>query len=315
MKRSDFGDIVFRRSMMGLSLLVVALIAGMLFVLVKASWASIVHFKFSFLHTTTWDPVFEKFGALPFIFGTLVSSFVALLIAIPVGLGAAIYLAEYAPWKVRRTISTLVDLLAAVPSVVYGLWAIFSLVPLMRTVIQPFLAKTLGFLPFFQGPAYGVGMLTASVILAVMIVPFIISISREVILAVPQVYKESAYALGSTRWEAVTKIVLAYGKSGILGGVILALGRAIGETMAVTMVIGNNVTISPSLFSPGYTLASVIANEFTEATGNLYLSALIEIGLVLFFISILVNLLARTLIWSVTRQQSSAPHKATARPA
>ena len=314
MARKDLGDTVFRRSMMGFALVIVALILAMFFVLTRASWLSIRAFGISFLHTSTWDPVFEKFGALPFIFGTIVTSLVALLLAIPVGLGVAIYLAEYAPWRVRRVLSTFVDLLAAIPSVVYGLWAIFSLVPLMRTHIQPFLSKTLGFLPFFQGPNYGVGMLTASVVLAVMIVPFIISISREVILAVPQVYKESAYALGSTRWEAVTKIVLAYGRSGILGGVILALGRAMGETMAVTMVIGNNVTISPSLFSPGYTLASVIANEFTEAASNLYLSALVEIGLVLFFVSVLVNLIARLLIWSVTRQQSFAP-KTSAQPA
>lgn len=290
---------------MGCSLIIVALVLAMLYELTRSSWLSIRKFGFGFIFTSTWDPVFEVFGAWPFIYGTLVSSFVALLIAIPIGLGTAIYLAEYAPWGVRRVVSTLVDLLAAIPSVVYGLWAIFELVPLMRTVIQPFLAKYLGFLPFFQGPNYGVGMLSAGVVLAIMIVPFIISISREVILAVPSVYKEAAYAVGATRWEAVRSIILSYGRSGIVGGIILALGRAIGETMAVTMIIGNNVTVSASLFSPAYTLASVIANEFSEATSHLYLSALIEIGLVLFFVSVFVNVIARILIWSVSRKQSA----------
>jgi phosphate transport system permease protein len=226
------------------------------------------------------------------------------LLAVPIGVGAAIYLAEYAPPKVSKTISILVDLLAAIPSVIYGLWGIFVLVPYMRNSVQPFLGKYLGFLPFFQGPNYGVGFLAASIILAIIIVPFIISVSREVILAVPAVYKESAYALGTTRWEAIFDIVLSYGKTGILGAVILALGRAIGETMAVTMIIGNNVTITSSLFSPGYTLASVLANEFAEAASNMYLSALIEIGLVLFLVSIVVNILARLLIWSVTKGPS-----------
>ena len=217
---------------------------------------------------------------------------VALLLAVPIGVGAAIFLAEYAPPKVSKAISILVDLLAAIPSVIYGLWGIFVLVPYMHNNVQPFLGKYLGFLPFFQGPNYGVGFLAASIILAIIIVPFIISVSREVILAVPSVYKESAYALGATKWEANFDIVLSYGRVGILGAVILALGRAIGETMAVTMIIGNNVVISPSLFSPGYTLASVLANEFAEAATNMYLSALIEIGLVLFLVSIVVNILA-----------------------
>ncbi len=303
MVRRDFGDIVFRRLMLSFALILITIVFGILYQLTKSSWFSIQKFGFGFIFSSTWDPVFEVFGAWPFIYGTLVSSFVALFLAIPIGVGTAVYLAEYAPWGVRRVVSSLVDLLAAVPSVVYGLWAIFELIPLMRVHVQPFLGKYLGFLPFFQGPNYGVGMLSASVVLAIMIVPFIISISREVILAVPQVYKEAAYAMGATRWEAIRSIILSYGKTGIIGGAILALGRAIGETMAVTMVIGNNVTVSPSLFSPAYTLASVIANEFTEATGNLYLSALIEIGLVLFFVSVFVNILARMLIWSVSRKQ------------
>ncbi len=303
MKRKDTGDIVFKRTMMAFAFIVIAILLGICFELTKSSMPAFKKYGLSFLYTSTWDPVFEIFGALPFIYGTLVSSFVALLLAVPIGVGTAIYLAEYAPWWVRKTISLLVDLLAAIPSVVYGLWAIFELVPLMRMHIQPFLAKTLGFLPFFQGPNYGVGMMSASVVLAVMIVPFIISVSREVILAVPQVHKEAAYAVGATRWEAVSSIILSYGKVGIIGGIILALGRAIGETMAVTMIIGNNVKISSSLFSPAYTLASVIANEFTEATGDVYLSALFEIGLVLLLVSIFVNLVARVLIWSVQKKQ------------
>jgi phosphate transport system permease protein len=278
---------------------------SMFVLLVHSSWLSIRKFGLAFLVTSTWDPVFEVFGALPFIYGTLLTAFVALLIAVPIGIGTAIYLAEYAPQWIRRTLSMFVDLLAAIPSVVYGLWAIFELVPLMRTAVQPFFGKYLGFLPFFQGPNYGVGFFSASVVLAIMIVPFIISISREVILAVPNVYKEAAYAVGATRWEAVSSILLSYGKTGIVGGIILALGRAIGETMAVTMIIGNNAKISASLFSPGYTLASVIANEFTEAVGNLYLSAIIEIGLVLFLVSVIVNVIARILIWSVGEKSSS----------
>lgn len=302
MARQDTGDVIFKWAMMFFAWAIIILILAMVFELVKSSWQSIAHYGFSFIYSSKWDPVFEKFGALPFIYGTLVSSLVALFIAIPIGLGAAIYLAEYAPWWVKRSISLLVDLLAAIPSVIYGLWGIFVLVPLMRQSIQPALGKYLGFLPFFQGPQYGVGMLSASLILAIMIVPFIISITREVILAVPHVYKEAAYAMGATRWEVTSGIILSYGKSGIIGGIILALGRAIGETMAVTMIIGNNVKISSSLFSPAYTLASVIANEFAEASSSLYLSSLIEVGLILFIVSAGINIIARVLIWSVNKK-------------
>ena len=300
MARKDTSDIIFKFFLGIFPCLIILIVLGIFYQLVASSWPSIKQFGFKFLYTTTWDPVFENFGALPFIFGTLVTSLVALLIAIPIGLGAAIFLAEYARGWIRRIIAMMIDLLAAVPSVIYGLWGIFILVPIMRTQIQPFLAKYLGFLPFFQGPRYGVGILSASIILAIMIVPFIISVSREVILAVPNVYREAAYAVGATRWEAIRTIVLSYGKAGIMGGIILALGRAIGETMAVTMIIGNNVKISASLFSPGYTLASVIANEFSEATSDLYLAALIEIGLVLLFVSVFVNMIARVLIWSMS---------------
>ncbi len=302
MNRKDTGDLIFERTLAVFPCLILVLVAGIFWKLVDASWLSIQKFGFKFLVSSTWDPVFENFGAFPFIFGTLVTSFVALLLAIPIGLGTAIYLAEYAPLKIQKTIAMFIDLLAAIPSVIYGLWGIFVLVPIMREHVQPFLGKHLGFLPFFQGPNYGVGILSASVILAIMVVPFIISVSREVILAVPAVYKEAAYATGSTRWEALRFIILSHAKPGIMGAIILALGRAIGETMAVTMIIGNNAKISASLFSPGYTLASVIANEFAEAASKLYLSALVEIGLVLFLVSIFVNMIARFLIWSVTQK-------------
>ncbi|HLC26010.1 MAG TPA: phosphate ABC transporter permease subunit PstC [bacterium] len=265
-----------------------------------SSRLSLAQFGWRFLVTSTWDPVFGKFGALPFIYGTLVSSFLALLFALPLSLGTAIYLSEMAPHGIRGPLANLVELLAAIPSVIYGLWGILVLAPLMRQYVQPFLKATLGFLPFFQGPAYGVGMLTAGVILSVMIVPFIASVSREVLLAVPQSQREAALALGATRWEMIRTAVLPYGKGGIVGGIMLGLGRALGETMAVTMVIGNRPDIALSLFAPGYTMASVIANEFTEATGNLYLSALVEIGLVLFLLTIVVNALARLLVWRVT---------------
>lgn len=302
MARYDTSDIVFRRVLAIFPILILILVGGIFLQLVVNCIPTIHKFAGRFFITSVWDPVNEEYGALPFIFGTCVTSLVALLLAVPIGMGTAIFLAEYAPPKIAKFISVLVDLLAAIPSVIYGLWGIFVLVPVMRTHVQPFLGKYLGFLPFFQGANYGVGFLSAGVILAIIIVPFIISVSREVIIAVPHVYKESAYALGATRWEAIQTVILSYGKVGILGAVILALGRAIGETMAVTMIIGNNVTISSSLFSPGYTLASVIANEFSEASTKTYLSALIEIGLVLFIFSIVVNILARFLIWSVTKQ-------------
>jgi phosphate transport system permease protein len=305
MSRNDTSDLIFRRVLAVFPISVLILVAGIFFQLVWTSLPSLQKFGFGFIYHSTWDPVAENFGALPFIFGTCVTSFVALLLAVPIGVGVAIYLAEYAPVKVEKVISLLVDLLAAIPSVIYGLWGIFVLVPFMYRDLQPFLGKYLGFLPLFQGPNYGVGILAASIMLAIIIIPFIISVSREVILAVPSVFKESAYALGATRWEALCNIVLGHGKVGILGAVILALGRAIGEVMAVTMIIGNNPKITASLFSPGYTLASVIANEFAEADTDLYLSALIEIALVLFIVSIIVNILARLLIWKVTGGNSS----------
>ncbi|MBZ5515407.1 MAG: phosphate ABC transporter permease subunit PstC [Acidobacteriia bacterium] len=264
-------------------------------------------FGWQFFYSRTWDPVFEQFGALPFIFGTVVTSAVGLLMAVPLGVGAAIFLAEMAPARVSDALTFVIELLAAVPSVIYGLLAIFTLVPLLRTTVQPFLKRTLGFLPLFQGPAYGVGLLAAGLILAIMIVPFIVSISREVLLAVPVEQREAALALGATRWESTWKVVVPYARAGILGSIFLAMARALGETMAVTMVIGNDPKISSSLFAPGYSIAAVIANEFTEATGDLYVHALIELGLVLFILTIVLNGLARLLILATHRKGTAHP--------
>jgi phosphate transport system permease protein len=264
-------------------------------------------FGWRFLVTSTWNPVSENFGALPFIFGTLVTSAVSLIMALPLGVGAAIFLAELAPPRISHSLTFFVELLAAVPSVILGLLGIFLLVPFLRTVVEPFLKATLGFLPFFQGPMYGIGMLAASLILTIMIIPFIITISREVLLAVPMEQREAALSLGATRWEATWRVVVPYAKTGIFGSIFLALARALGETMAVTMVIGNDPRISASLFAPGYTIAAVIANEFTEATGNLYLQSLIELGLVLFLVTIIINALARVLILVTTRQGTGHP--------
>ena len=293
------GDRLFRFLMRGSALTLVLLVVAMLIMLAHAAFPSIKAFGWRFLITSTWDPVAEKFGALPLIYGTIVSSILALLIAVPLGIGAAVYLSELAPLWLRPPISFLVEMLAAVPSVVYGLWGIAVLAPFLRNYVQPALGAGLGFLPLFQGPPYGVGMMAAGLILAIMIVPFIIAVSREVLLAVPNTQREAALALGATRWETTRLAVLRYGRSGLIGAVLLGLGRALGETMAVTMVIGNRPEIAASLFAPGYTMASMLANEFTEATSDLYLSALVEVGLILFLVTVTVNALARLLVWSV----------------
>jgi phosphate transport system permease protein len=259
------------------------------------SSASRGKFGWSFLITSTWDPVNDQFGALPFIYGTVVTSILALLMGIPLGVGAAIFLAELAPPKISDALTFLIELLAAVPSVIYGLLGVFVLIPILRQ-IEPSLKAVLGWTPFFSGPFYGVSLFSAGVVLAVMIIPFIISISREVILAVPGDQREAALALGATRWETTWDIVVPYAKKGIMGSIFLALARSLGETMAVTMVVGNDPKIKASLLAPGYSIAAVIANEFTEATGQLYTSALIELGLVLFALTIVINGIARLLI-------------------
>ena len=265
-------------------------------------------FGFHFFLTRVWDPIAEQFGGMPFIYGTLVTAGVALFIAVPLGIGAAIFLAELAPARVSDTLEFFIDLLAAVPSVIYGVLGVFIVVPLMRDYVQPTLKKALGFLPLFQGPAYGVGFLTAGVVLAIMVIPFIISVSREVLMSVPRDQREAALGLGSTRWESTWKVVVPFAKTGIMGSIFLALARALGETMAVTMVIGNTPTISASLFSPGYSIAAVIANEFTEATGEMYLQALIELGLVLFLLTFLLNGAARLLIVLTSQRGSGTGH-------
>jgi len=285
---------------------IILITALLFFELFRSSALARQKFGWGFLTGTTWDPVALEFGALPFVYGTLVTSALALIIGVPLGIGAAIFLAELAPVQISAGLAFLIELLAAVPSVIYGLLAIFTLVPLLRDYVAPFLQATLGFLPFFQGPSYGVSLLAGGCVLAVMILPFIISVSREVLLAVPREQREASLALGATRWETTWNIVVPYAKAGIIGSIFLALARALGETMAVTMVIGNDPKIKMSLFAPGYSIAAVIANEFTEATGNIYLSALIELGLVLFCITIVVNAIARLLILTMTRKNSAA---------
>jgi phosphate transport system permease protein len=284
---------------------VVLITALLVFELWQGSVLSRHKFGFAFFRTSVWDPIFDQFGALPFIFGTLVTSLVALLIAVPLGIGAAIFLAELAPARLSDTLEFFIDLLAAVPSVIYGLLGVFIVVPLMRQYGQPALKNTLGFLPLFQGPAYGVGFLTAGIVLAIMVIPYIISVSREVLISVPRDQREAALSLGATRWESTWKVVLPFARSGIFGSIFLALARALGETMAVTMVIGNTPTISASLFSPGYSIAAVLANEFTEASGELHSQSLIELGLVLFILTFVLNGLARLLIVATSQRGSS----------
>lgn len=262
-------------------------------------------FGIGFLFSSEWNPVTSQFGALPFVYGTLVTSFLALLISVPLSVGAAIFLSELATARVSTVLTFLVELLAAVPSVIYGLLAIFTLVPIMRDYVEPVLKKTLGFLPIFTGTIFGVGYLTAAVILSIMTFPFIISVSREALLSVPREQREAALALGATKWESTWQVVVPFARLGILGSIFLGLARALGETMAVTMVIGNDPAVHASLFAPGYTIAAVIANEFTEATGAVYLSALVELGLVLFVLTIVVNALAQLLI-VLTTQKGSA---------
>ena len=301
MKLSITGDKVFKNTTMLFAFFVFALVFLMAYEMVRGSELSLRHFGWKFLTTTTWDPVADEYGALPFIFGTLASSLLALVIALPLSIGVAIFLSELAPRWLERPVSFLVELLAAIPSIVYGLWGIFVLVPWLRNSVEPGLIKSFGYLPLFKGVPYGFGMLAAGIILAIMIIPIISSISRDVRQAIPKTQREAALALGATKWES-TKIVLADGKSGLLGATLLGLGRAVGETMAVTMVIGNRSEISASLLDPGHSMASVIANEFAEATTDMYTSSLIEIALILFAVTIILNVIARLIVWSMTKK-------------
>jgi phosphate transport system permease protein len=284
---------------------VLAIVAGIALTLVEGSWLSIRRFGLHFWTTRTWDPVAGQFGALPFIWGTVYSSLLALLLSTPVALGIAIFLAELSPRVLRQPLVFLTELLAAIPSIVYGLWGIFVLVPVVRS-LEVATPQWLRGVPLFSGPPLGVGMLAAGLVLAVMVTPFTAAVAREILKAVPTSQREAAYALGATRWEAI-RLALYYGRTGIVGAVMLGLGRALGETMAVTMVIGNNPQVSASLFAPQYTMAAVIANEFTEAADDLYLHALVEIGLVLFILTIVVNALSRLLLWRVSDKVVSAP--------
>jgi len=309
---SDFrirlADGSFHAAMLACGAAIIALLVLIVFELVSSSRLSLHAFGWKFFTSQMWDPVNDQYGALPFIYGTVVSSVLALVIAVPLSVGSAVFITEMCPRSLRGIISFLVELLAAIPSVIYGLWAIFILVPILRLHVEPWLARYLGWTGLFEGQPFGIGMLAAGVVLAIMIIPIIASITREVMIAVPRQQREAVLALGATRWEMIRVGVLRNARAGILGGAILGLGRALGETMAVTMVIGNRPEIARSLFAPGYTMASVIANEFSEATGDLYLSSLVEIGLALFLVTIIVNALARLLVWSVTRGVPARAH-------
>ena len=297
----NIGDLIFENTTRFFAFLLLVLVVLMVYEMSAKSMPSIHKFGWAFIKNKTWDPVHDEFGALPFIFGTLFSSLIGLLIALPLSVGIAIFLSELAPRWLEQPVSLLVELLAAIPSIVYGLFGIFVMAPWLRKEIEPYLGDHFGFIPLFSGPPYGFGMLAAGFILTLMILPIIASISREVMKAIPDSQREAALALGATKWETI-KIVLTSAKSGILGATLLGLGRAVGETMAVTMVIGNMPGISFSLFAPGYTMASVLANEFTEATSDLYMSSLIEIALLLFVLTVILNAIARFIVWSVTKK-------------
>ncbi len=297
-----WGDPLFRGGAICFAGLIVAVFAAIGIVMYHLAQPALAKFGWSFIWSTDWDPVRDQFGGLPFIFGTAVSSLLALVLAVPVSVGIAIFLSEFAPSWLRAPVAFLVDLLAAIPSVVYGLWGVFMLVPWIRTQVQPLLGDNLDFLPLFTGPRMGIGMLAAGMVLAIMIIPSISAISREVLQAIPNSLREGALALGATPWEMTWRVIVPAARPGILGGVILGLGRALGETMAVTMVIGNRPEIKASLFAPAATMASVLANEFAEATSEMHVAALIEIGLLLFAVTLLLNIGARVLVWSVARR-------------
>lgn len=299
-------DRIFRLVTTFFATIVVVLVLALLVNLIVASLPSVQRFGLRFPFSSVWDPIKGEFGALPLIFGTLVSSFLALLIAVPLSLGISIFLTQLSPYWLRRPVRFTVELLAGIPSVIYGLWGIFVLAPWVTVTLAPALQRYLGFLPFFRGTAYGVGMLSAALILALMVVPFVTSVSTEIMNTVPMSQKEAALGLGATRWEMVRVAVLPYSRSGIFGAVILGLGRALGETMAVTMLIGNTAQIKASLFAPAATMASIIANEFTEVSSKLYLAALVEVALLLFVITFIVNALARLLVRQVGRKRRFA---------
>jgi phosphate transport system permease protein len=304
--RLRLGDTVFRHLTRGSAIFVLLLLSGVIISLIQGSIPALRTFGFGFLFSERWNPVTENFGALPAIYGTILTSFIAMLIAVPVGLMIAFFLTELCPLWLRRPIGIAIELLAGIPSIIYGIWGLFVFAPFLQATLQPFLINTLGNLPgigsLFAGPPYGIGMLTSGLILAIMVLPFITSITRDVFEAVPPVLKEAAYGLGSTKWEVVRNVVLPYARVGVIGGVMLALGRALGETMAVTFVIGNAHRISASVLAPGTTISATIANEFTEAVGDLYTSALIALGLILFVITFIVLAIARYMLMRIERR-------------
>jgi phosphate transport system permease protein len=295
-----YGDRTFSSLTLVFALVIVAILLGLVVVLNIDAMPAIRRFGLSFFGSSSWDPVREAFGALPAIYGTLLSSAIGLIIAVPISLGAAIFLVELAPSWLKGPASLVIEMLAAIPSVIIGLWGLFVLVPFVRSPIESWLGSKLGFLPLFQGPPFGVGFLAAGIILAIMVIPIITAVSRDAIRAVPSQQREAMLALGATRWETIRQAVLPYCRSGLVGAIILGLGRALGETMAVTMVIGNEYKLTASLFSPGATIASKIASEFSEATGDVFIGSLVELALVLFAVTLLVNVVARVLVWRMT---------------
>jgi phosphate transport system permease protein len=300
LQRLRLGDAAFRHLTRAAAVTVLVILGGIIVSLIHGSWPALRTFGFSFLTQTSWNPVTEKFGALAPIYGTVVTSFIAMLIAVPVGLFIALFLTELCPMWLRRPIGIAIELLAGIPSIIYGIWGLFVFAPFLQQYVQPFLITVFGSVPvlstLFEGPPYGIGILTAGLILAIMVLPFITSISRDVFEAVPPVLKEAAYGLGCTTWEVARYVVLPYARVGVIGGVMLGLGRALGETMAVTFVIGNAHRISGSILAPGTTISATIANEFTEAVGDLYTSALIALGLILFAITFIVLAFARLML-------------------
>lgn len=301
------GEPLFRGAVMAAAILVLAVVVGLAVDLTWESRDALARFGAGFVTARKWDPVHQRFGALPYIYGTLVTSGIAIVLAAVIGVGAALCLTELAPKRITGVLSALVELLAAIPSVVYGLWGIFVLAPLLRERVEPFLHRTLGFIPIFSGPEIGIGLFAGGVILGIMILPTVTAIARDVIRAVPNDQREAAFGLGATHWEVMFKVILPYARSGIIGALILGLGRALGETIAVTMVVGARPQITHSLFGLGYTIAAVIANEFTEATYRLYLSALFELGLILLVITMVLNICARLLVWRVSRGPAGLP--------
>ena len=301
---------VFRGATLAAAILVLALLGGVVLTLVKSAWPAFATFGLHFLTSEVWNPVTDKFGALAPIYGTLVTSFIAMLVAVPFSLGIAVFLTELAPSWLKRPVGVAIELLAAVPSIIFGIWGLFVLAPIMQRYVQPFLIEWLGPLPvigkLFQGPPYGIGILTASIVLAIMVIPFISSVMRDVFETVPDVLKESAYGLGATTWEVIWKVVIPHTRTGMVGGIMLGLGRALGETMAVTFVIGNSHRVAPSLLAPGTTISAAIANEFTEAVGDLYSSSLVALGAVLYLITLIVIASARFMLLRLDRRALSS---------